>query len=308
MASLEPTPRTSTLSQVQDSPAEPVAFEQVLDSLPRHTTSAAREGLERLHQFKPDDLDVRYPTHKLASVLVLLHIDRLGQLACTFTTRSTKLRSHPGETAFPGGRFEEGDETINHTALREANEEVGLPLDDSLVHVTTLPAVASRNFLVVVPVVYFLRVPDASAYLDATLVPSPSEVSHIFHAPIDMFLMRPSGTIEHERAKPLTYGFADYEWPTDKAIYRLHWFNHSSFSSMVSGLTADVVVSVAMLSNFGKEALYDTSLDRLGYERFAKGQMTVKQALQVTLDKIKNGDLSKPENVKPVSPQEQQQQ
>lgn len=50
-----------------------------------------------------------YPKQRLAAVLVLLHLDKHGELAVTLTTRSSKLRSHPGETSLPGGRWEEGD-------------------------------------------------------------------------------------------------------------------------------------------------------------------------------------------------------
>jgi len=44
-----------------------------------------------------------------------------------FTRRRDDLRSHPGEISFPGGRQEDDDEDLRATALREAEEEVGLP-------------------------------------------------------------------------------------------------------------------------------------------------------------------------------------
>ncbi|KAK4046596.1 hypothetical protein OIV83_005966 [Microbotryomycetes sp. JL201] len=279
MGSPVPAQSTTTVNQGQHTSSSNNLLKQVLNTLPEHTTTSAREGLERLHDFKADDLDAQYPTQKLAAVLVLLHIDAQGRLAATYTTRSTKLRSHPGETALPGGRYEPGDDTINHTALREANEEVGLPLEPStnLVHVTTLPAFVSRNFLIVIPVVYFLNVFDAPSYLDSTLKANPSEVSSIFHAPIDMFLRTAP-------EPPVVYGFADYEWPTPTSVYRLHWFEHPSFSSIVSGLTADVTVCVAMIAAYGPDAMLDTASSRIGYERFARGQLTAKECLQLALE------------------------
>jgi len=50
-----------------------------------------------------------------------------GAVHAVFTRRRDDLRSHPGEIAFPGGRQENGDANLEATALREAQEEVGLP-------------------------------------------------------------------------------------------------------------------------------------------------------------------------------------
>lgn len=64
------------------------------------------------------DSPVSYPKRKLAAVLVLLHLNAGGQLSVTLTTRALKMRSDPGDTALPGGRWEDGDETIEATAVR----------------------------------------------------------------------------------------------------------------------------------------------------------------------------------------------
>ncbi len=64
-----------------------------------------------------------------AAVLVALYEDprRAGDLHAVFTRRRHDLRSHPGEISFPGGRRDEGDADLRLTALREAEEEIGLP-------------------------------------------------------------------------------------------------------------------------------------------------------------------------------------
>jgi 8-oxo-dGTP pyrophosphatase MutT (NUDIX family) len=46
-----------------------------------------------------------------------------------FTKRREDLRRHAGEISFPGGRFDEGERDLIATALREAEEEIGLPPD-----------------------------------------------------------------------------------------------------------------------------------------------------------------------------------
>ena len=63
-----------------------------------------------------------------AAVLVALYVDR-GELHAVFTRRRHDLRSHAGEISFPGGRRDAEDESLLHTALREAEEEIGLPPD-----------------------------------------------------------------------------------------------------------------------------------------------------------------------------------
>lgn len=59
-----------------------------------------------------------------AAVLVAL-FEEAGEARVVLTRRSTRLRSHTGEVAFPGGRLEEGEEPLVG-ALREAAEEIGL--------------------------------------------------------------------------------------------------------------------------------------------------------------------------------------
>ncbi|MEA2143851.1 MAG: hypothetical protein QOI64_2281 [Solirubrobacteraceae bacterium] len=63
-----------------------------------------------------------------AAVLVALY-DHDGSLHAVFTRRHSDLRSHAGEISFPGGRRDEDDADLLATALREAEEEIGLPRD-----------------------------------------------------------------------------------------------------------------------------------------------------------------------------------
>ena len=63
-----------------------------------------------------------------AGVLVALYVDS-GDLHAIFTRRRHDLRSHAGEISFPGGRQDEDDDDLRATALREAEEEIGLPRD-----------------------------------------------------------------------------------------------------------------------------------------------------------------------------------
>jgi 8-oxo-dGTP pyrophosphatase MutT (NUDIX family) len=63
------------------------------------------------------------PGHKDAAVLVPLYRD---PLTAVFTERRADLRRHAGEISFPGGRQDHPSEDLRSTALREAEEEIGL--------------------------------------------------------------------------------------------------------------------------------------------------------------------------------------
>jgi 8-oxo-dGTP pyrophosphatase MutT (NUDIX family) len=62
-----------------------------------------------------------------AAVLVPLFRDPAGELRVVLTKRRADLRRHAGEISFPGGRRDPTDADLTETALREAEEEIGLP-------------------------------------------------------------------------------------------------------------------------------------------------------------------------------------
>lgn len=68
-------------------------------------------------------------TLKSAAVLVLLIPSQTG-LEVVLTRRAPWLKHHPGQISFPGGQFEKSDLNLIDTAMREANEEIGLPLEN----------------------------------------------------------------------------------------------------------------------------------------------------------------------------------
>src|SRR5919204_1995615 len=89
------------------------------------------ETIERLRELllTPEaaaELDA--PGRTDAAVLVPLYLDS-GDLHAVFTKRRDDLRRHAGEISFPGGRQDFPDEDLRLTALREADEEIGLPPD-----------------------------------------------------------------------------------------------------------------------------------------------------------------------------------
>ena len=107
-----------------------------------------------------------------AGVLVPL-IAGPGPLSLVFTERHADLSRHAGEISFPGGMPERGDDGLAATALREAQEEIGV--DPASVEVLgvlpPLPTFVTQ--IVIVPFVGLLH--ERPEY-----VPSPTEIESIF--------------------------------------------------------------------------------------------------------------------------------
>ncbi|MCU0968643.1 MAG: CoA pyrophosphatase [Rubrivivax sp.] len=123
-----------------------------------------------------------------AAVLVAL-VERDGGLGVLLTRRTEHLRDHAGQISFPGGRAEAGDADAAATALREAEEEIGL--SPACVEVIgRLPDYTTVTRFVVAPVVGLVRPPFA-------LRPDPSEVAEAFEVPL-AFLMNPAHHRRHQ--------------------------------------------------------------------------------------------------------------
>lgn len=68
-------------------------------------------------------------TEVLAAVLIPVFFKE-GEYHLLFTKRTDLVKTHKGQICFPGGHYEPEDITMLKTALRETNEEVGIPPAD----------------------------------------------------------------------------------------------------------------------------------------------------------------------------------
>jgi 8-oxo-dGTP pyrophosphatase MutT (NUDIX family) len=91
-------------------------------------TDSTTEAIRRVLLSVEDALSIDVRGRTDAAVLVPLYSSG-GELHAVFTKRRDDLRRHPGEISFPGGRYDEGERDLLATALREAEEEIGLPAD-----------------------------------------------------------------------------------------------------------------------------------------------------------------------------------
>ncbi|MFL4469354.1 CoA pyrophosphatase [Tateyamaria armeniaca] len=107
------------------------------------------------------------------------------------TKRSSALKHHPGQIAFPGGKQDEGDSDLIATALREANEEIGLPLQHVEVMGTFSPHETVTSFTVT-PVVALIT-------QEFQAVPEAGEVAEVFRVPLSHVLDADSYVIQSRR-------------------------------------------------------------------------------------------------------------
>ncbi len=118
-----------------------------------------------------------------AQAAVLVGVIMREQPTVLLTQRTAHLSTHSGQIAFAGGKSDPGDADAAATALREAQEEVGL--DPRHVQVLgELPTYITGSAFYVTPVVALISE-------DMTLQPNPFEVAHAFEVPLG-FLMDPA--------------------------------------------------------------------------------------------------------------------
>ena len=151
---------------------------ELRERLARARGSAGRPGGDEGHE------GAAGPTVP-AAVLVGL-VPREGGPAILLTQRTAHLRDHAGQISLPGGRMEEGEAPVE-AALREAEEEIGLP-PDRVVLVGELPPYRTGTGFCIHPVVGWVDPPERFR-LD------PFEVAELFEVPLS-FILEPAN---HQR-------------------------------------------------------------------------------------------------------------
>ena len=130
--------------------------------------------------YSDDDGAVREEAAVTAAAVLVPIIARPEGFSVLFTRRTATLKSHSGQISFPGGRAEPGDPSPQHTALREAQEEIGLA--PTRVEVLgQLPEYNTRTGFRVTPVIGLIQPP-------LEVVPDAREVEEVFEVPLAYLL------------------------------------------------------------------------------------------------------------------------
>lgn len=114
-----------------------------------------------------------------AAVLIPI-VERAGGLNVVLTKRRDSLRAHSGQVAFPGGKIDAEDKSVEAAALREAQEEIGLEPELAEV-IGRLPDYHTGSGYRIAPVIGII---SESARLEI----NPEEVDYLFEVPF-AFLM-----------------------------------------------------------------------------------------------------------------------
>lgn len=133
-----------------------------------------------------------------AAVLIGM-VERAGGPSLVLTQRTAHLRDHAGQISFPGGRVEPDDPSIRATALREAEEEIGLVPSkvEILGELATYDTVTGFR---IHPVVAWLKPP-------LKFQPDPYEVADVFELPL-AFVLDPRNHQRHSvRRGPMTRSY-----------------------------------------------------------------------------------------------------
>ena len=133
----------------------------------------------------------------LKPAAVLIAVTESGQLI--LTKRAAHLKHHPGQIAFAGGRKDDTDRELTHTALREAEEEIGLDPTRATI-LGQLPCHDTITNYCVTPIV-------AMVLDDLTFRPEPGEVDEVFTVPLRHVLT------------PANYRIESRDWRGQKRYY-----------------------------------------------------------------------------------------
>jgi 8-oxo-dGTP pyrophosphatase MutT (NUDIX family) len=152
-----------------------------------------------------------------AGVLVPL-FEKNGELHVVLTQRTNEVEHHKGQISFPGGSKDKRDTTILETALRETEEEIGLPRNAIDVFGKLNDFQTPSGFCITPIVAFLLPFPSFSM--------NTAEVSKIFDVPLSFFLDARNERVEqHNRSGKMVnvyfYRYGQYEiWGATAAILR----------------------------------------------------------------------------------------
>ncbi|CAB5642873.1 putative NUDIX hydrolase [Comamonas aquatica] len=201
-ASRQPASLTASIPNFDPRQVPVIGTDSHLPAVPAagQTPQALRARFAHPPRWQPEvRKEARFAPRTPAHAAVLVPLVLREELTVLLTQRTEQLSTHSGQVAFPGGRQDPEDADATATALREAQEEVGL--DPGQVEVLgSLPVYETGTAFMVTPVVALVQ-PDAALH------PNPYEVADVFEVPL-RFLLDPA----HHQRHRLHWQGLEREW------------------------------------------------------------------------------------------------
>ncbi len=143
-------------------------------SLPAETAHQKMSPPERMQQMK--DLNLATSNHKTAAVMMLLY-PKNNKMHLVLIVRNSYPGVHSSQISFPGGKVETSDINLQHTAIRETFEEIG-------VHENKIKVVMSFSKIYIPPSNFMVYPFLGYSVENLDFIPNPSEVVKIIELPI----------------------------------------------------------------------------------------------------------------------------
>lgn len=170
-----------------------------------------------------DAIRAYFPAKPIAAAVLVPIVDHEAGLTVLLTQRASTLKNHPGQISFPGGRIEPTDLNPREAALRETEEEIGVPREYVSFAGYLEPQLVLSGYWVT-PVVAFLQ-PGFELRLDRR------EVEAAFEVPL-IHILDP---VNH-RARTRELGAVTVQ------VYDIPYENHN-----IWGATAGMLMSLYQL-------------------------------------------------------------
>ena len=194
-------------------------------------------NLQQIEAFMKDRTPGDVGKRKNCAVLIpLVEID--GELHVLYTQRSSRLKTQPGDVCFPGGVMEPG-ETPLQCAVRETEEEIGIPIDKIRV-IGQFDSIYEVRNITMHTIIGVIEQEDLQL-----LNPNPDEVAKVFTVPYRFF----------EEVEPYIYEYdvvqkvddfpyeemgvnPDYKWRVGRNLVPIWHYGEGEDRQLLWGLTA----------------------------------------------------------------------
>jgi len=189
--------------------------------------------VERIKAYTPKEIEANFPE---AGVLVL--VTRNAQSpSIILTRRAQHMNTHKGQVAFPGGKFDEEDVTLQQTALRECHEEIGVE-SQHIEIIGQLSQVISLHGIRVTP---FVGLVDESV----SFTPNLDELDSIFKVPTLFFNEAVPKRRDKMTYRDITLSVPSYDYQYEGETYEI-W-----------GLSAIVLVELMNIAFDAEITIFD---------------------------------------------------